>query len=118
MRLEVSGRTAAVLWSNASRMCSKDSILESFLDPSLFTYRFVSTQAVHPYNSTDTATTWKNSYFILPECSDFHKGVNLSLEMHTLSVCALTSFSVDEILLPRYMNWSTNLCYIARYGYV
>ena len=32
----------------------------------------------------------------------------LSIGVHTLPMSMLTSFSVDEILLPKYMNWSTN----------
>ena len=33
---------------------------------------------------------------------------NLSIVTHTLSKHMLISISVDQILLPRYMNWSTN----------
>ena len=63
---------------------------------------------VQPYNSIDMATAWKNSYFISFERSDFHMVVNLSIEVRTLPMCMLTLVSVDEILLPRYMNWSIN----------
>ena len=34
--------------------------------------------------------------------------VNLSIAVHELHLRMLTSLSVDEILLLRYMNWSTN----------
>ena len=34
--------------------------------------------------------------------------VNLSIALHALPISMLTSFLVDEILLPRYMDWSTN----------
>ena len=47
------------------------------------------------------ATAWKNSCFILSERSDFHMVSNLSMHI-------LTSFCVDEILLPEYMKWFTN----------
>ena len=33
---------------------------------------------------------------------------NSSIAVHTLPACMLTSLSVDEILLPRDMNGSTN----------
>ena len=33
---------------------------------------------------------------------------NLLIAFHALSKGTLTSLSVDEILLPRYMNWCTN----------
>ena len=60
------------------------------------------------YNSTDTATAWKNSRFILSEKSDFHIVDNLSIAIHCLPMCMLTSLSVDEILLTRYINWLTD----------
>ena len=34
--------------------------------------------------------------------------VNLSIAAHTLLIRMLTSLSVDEILLPWYVNWFTN----------
>ena len=33
---------------------------------------------------------------------------NLSIGVHAFALHMLTSFSVDEILLPRYVNWSIN----------
>ena len=57
--------------------------------------------------------TWlqldRNSRFILSERSDFQMIINLSIVVHAFPVRMLTSLSVDEILLLRYMNWSTNL---------
>ena len=38
--------------------------------------------------------------------SDFHKIDNLLIAVHTLSWHSSTSFSVDKILLPSYVNWS------------
>ena len=61
-----------------------------------------------PYHSTDTARTQKNFRFILSDKSNFHKVDNLSVAVHTLPMCILIRLSVDEILLPRYVNWSTN----------
>ena len=62
---------------------------------------------VHPYSSTGTATAWKNPFIILDR-SDFHMIDILSIAIHTFSKCILTSLSVDEILLPRYVNLFTN----------
>ena len=33
---------------------------------------------------------------------------NLSVAVHTFAINMLTLLSVDEILLPRYVNWSTD----------
>ena len=40
---------------------------------------------------------------------DFYIIDNLSIVVHTFSRCMLTSLTVDEILLPRYVNFSINL---------
>ena len=40
--------------------------------------------------------------------SDFHIVLNLSIAVSALPVCMLTLFSVDEILLPRHTNCSSN----------
>ena len=55
---------------------------------------------VQAYNSTDTATAWKKSDFLMV--------VNLSIAVYALPMCMLTLLLVDEILLPRYGNWFTN----------
>ena len=56
----------------------------------------------------DTGTAWKKSHFILSNWSNFHITDNLSIVFHAFTSHMLTSLSVDEILLPRYENWSTN----------
>ena len=61
-----------------------------------------------PYSSNDKATAWKNACFILRERSDFHLVNNLFIAVHFFPMHMLTSLFVDEILLLRYMNWSTN----------
>ena len=78
------------------------------LSSSFFPRGFVSVHMVQPCNSTDSTTAWKNSCFILSERSDFLAIVNISVVVHTLPMSMLTLFSIDEILLPRYMNCSTN----------
>ena len=61
---------------------------------------------VQPYNNTDLATAGKNYNFILSERSDFYMVLNQSLAVNTLPMQIL--FSVNEILLQGYVNWSTN----------
>ena len=68
---------------------------------------FVQVQVVPPYSSTDLTTVWKNSHFILSGRSDFHTVDNLPIVVRAFPMQKMTSLSVDEILLPRYMNWST-----------
>ena len=63
---------------------------------------------VQVYSSSNMATARKNSYFILSTQSYLHIADNLSIVVHASLMHMLTSLSVDEILLPRYMNWTTN----------
>ena len=78
--------------------------------PIIFDFkRFVRIHLVQPYSSTDTITAWKNVSFILSERSSFQMIDNQSIAIPAVPICILTSFSVDEILLPRYVNMSTNL---------
>ena len=72
---------------------------------SFFSMCLVRIQVVHPCSSTYIATAWKKSHFIL---SDIHMINNLSTAIHIFPIHILTSLSVDEILLLRYMNWGTN----------
>ena len=66
---------------------------------------------MYPYSSTDMATAWKNSCFVLSEIK-FPYGLLPSIVIYALLMCMLTLLSVDEILLLRYMNWS--LCDVAK----
>ena len=77
---------------------------------SFFSLRFVSVRVGHPYCSIDTVTSQKKSRFILPEKSDFQMINNLSIADYTFAKRRLKSYSVDVILLLRYMNLSTYLC--------
>ena len=56
---------------------------------------------IQPNISTDTATAGKYSSFDLSERFDFHMVVNPSIAVYA----HVSSLSVDETLLPRYMNW-------------
>ena len=70
--------------------------------------RFVSIYVVHPYRSIDTAAASKTPHFILSDRSDFHMIDNLSRAVQASTRRISTSLSVDEIMLLRYMNLSTN----------
>ena len=48
------------------------------------------------------------SLFILSDWYDFHMIDNLLKAFHAFSRFMLTSISVDELLLPRHINWFTN----------
>ena len=80
-----------------------------YFPSSRFSMRFVSVDVVHPYCRTDTATASKKSHFILSERVNFDMINNLSIAVHNLPKRMLTSISVDEILLPIYLNLFTNL---------
>ena len=56
----------------------------------------------------NTTTAWKKYHFILLQRLAFHMIDNLSTAVHTFARCILTSLSVDEIMLPRYVNSTTN----------
>ena len=89
------------------------SILVKF---SFFSMCLVSVLVVHPYYSTDTTNAWKILRFILSDRSDCYMIDSLSIAVHANARCILTSLSVDETLLPRYVNLSTNI-YIYIYIY-
>ena len=74
------------------------------LPSSFFSSRFVSVQVVHPYSSTDTTAVWKKLRFILSVRSDFHMTDSLSIAVHAFVCRVSMSFSVDETLLPRYVD--------------
>ena len=75
---------------------------------SFFSMHSVSVHVLHSYNSKDTVTDWKKSGFILSESLHFHMTNTMSIAFHAVAGCMLTSLSVDEILLLRYVNWSNN----------
>ena len=49
-----------------------------------------------------------HSHFISSDKTDFQMIENLSQEFHCFIRCMLSSLSVDEMLPPGYVNWSTN----------
>ena len=83
------------------------SILVKF-PSSFFAFSFVSVDVIHQYSSTNTAKNWKKFHFILLERSDFHMIDSFSILVNAFARCMFTRLSVDEILLPRYVNWSTH----------
>ena len=84
------------------------SILVQF--PSIFFYmRFFSVQEVHSYSSPDTATAWKKSRFIFIREIRFPYHRNpLSIVVYIFPMGIFISILADEILLPRFVNSSTN----------
>ena len=56
----------------------------------------------------NTATAWKKFHFILLARLNFHIIDSLTISFHAFAKCMLASLSVDEMLLLRYVNLSTN----------
>ena len=83
------------------------SIIDYFLS-SFFSKHLIKVQLMQPYNSTDMATAWNNSCFILSERLDFHVVVKLSIVVHAFPMHMLRYVDIDEIWLPRCMNSSIN----------
>ena len=75
---------------------------------SFFSKSFVRVRLVYLCSSTDTATPNKKSRFIWPKRSDFRMIDSLSITVHAFPMHILTSLSVDEMWLPRYVTRSTN----------
>ena len=93
--------------------CFQDlfSIARSILVPfpsSFFSIRFVSILVVHLYRRIDTTAAWKKFHFILSNRSDTYMIDCLSIAVCAIAGCILISLSVDETLLPRYVNFSPN----------
>ena len=91
-----------VLLSVASDICSKQlaaSLCGSYL--AFFQNVFLKLKWC---NHIVVLTARKNYHFTPSERSDFHMTVNLSITVYALPIRLLTSLSVDEILLPSYMN--------------
>ena len=74
---------------------------------SFFSIRLVSVYMVHPYSRIDTTAAWKKLHFISSDRSDFDMINNLSIAVQAITRLILMSLSVNEILLPRYLNLST-----------
>ena len=83
------------------------SILVQF-PSSFFSIGFVSVNWVHPYSRIDTIVAWKKLRFILLDRSDFHLINDPLIAVHAYASRILMSFSVDETLLSRYVNLSTD----------
>ena len=77
--------------------------------PSSFSsIHLVSTDVMHPYSRINTTAAWKKLRFILSYKFDFHGIDNLSIAVDSLAGRILMSFSLDETLLPQYVNLSTS----------
>ena len=71
---------------------------------SFFDISFVNDHIVHPYSIINT---WKKLRFISSDRLELHMFDNLSIAVHAFTRHILISLSVDETLLPRYVNLST-----------
>ena len=98
------------VWAVAPWICSKHHLTaflySSHVDFSQFF--LLESRRCNSYSSTNTVTAWKESCFILSDRSDSHLIDNHSIAVHAFFIRMLTSNSVDEILLQRYMDWSIN----------
>ena len=90
VRWEVGGRLAAFRIGSEQHAASFCSSHLAF---------FPNFLVVQLYNSTDKATGWKNSRFILSEKSDFHMIDSRLKAVHASPTRIMTSLFVDEILL-------------------
>ena len=63
---------------------------------------------MYPYSSIDTTAALKKLSFISSDRLDFHMIVSLSIAVHAFARRILMSLSVDEALLPRYVDFSSN----------
>ena len=107
VRQETGGYTAAILWGTASRICSKQHL--TFFCSSDLNFS-LSVLIVLLYGCTIWTLSHSlkeiRSYFIRDQI--FHMIISLSITVHAFPKHILILLSVDEILLPSYMNWSTN----------
>ena len=75
---------------------------------SFFSMHFIIIHVVHLFSSIDITTVWKKSHFILLERSDFYMIDNLPIAVYAFARWMVKSLSVDEMLLQKYVNWSTD----------
>ena len=76
---------------------------------SFFSICFVIVHVVHPCSSINTITTWEKFCFVLWHRFDFYMIDTVSIAVNAFTRHIFMSLSVDGILLPSYMNLSTNL---------
>ena len=69
---------------------------------------FDSVHVVHSYSSIDITAVLKKFCFILLASSDLHMIKSLLIAVHVFARHILISLSVDEMLLPRYVNLTTD----------
>ena len=107
--MEPSDRTPTFQWSVAKRICWRQYL--AFLYTShlafFFPLHFVFIWCIH-IGVWTLFKTWKKSRFILSDRSYFYMIDNLSTAFYSLARCILKSLSAEEMLQPRYVNWSIN----------
>ena len=102
VRRRVTGRPASILGYVVSRIFLYQHIVSNCSFQVVFFFmHFVGVQVVHLYSSTDKTIAWMKSQ----RCY-FHVTDNLSMTVYAFARCMKKSLSVDETLLPRYVNLS------------
>ena len=101
---EVSGQITVVFMSFTKHFPAL--LSSSHLDFDL--RRFVKVQLVKPYSRTNTVIAWTKTHFILSERSNVHLVFKLWITVCDFPLPDMISHSVDEILIPKYLNSPTN----------
>lgn len=108
----ISDNFGTLPYSSVVGCCCQDlfsmaqSILQ-YVPPNLSSNCFVRIHVVDPYTRTDSTMALKKFLFKEPDNQDLQIIVNLSRALQASATLVLTSFSVEHMLLPRWMNCST-----------
>ena len=110
MACEMGGKwpSTAFLKGAAYKICSEQHIASLCSSCLAFSKHFVKVRVVKWYSSTNTATTRKNSHFILSERSNFHWVDNLFTEVHTLPMRILISLSLGAAEVCKHLSENTS----------
>ena len=108
MRWKVRGHTAEVLKGVASRICSKQYAVSSCSSNLTFSPGISLKSKWCNHTIVLTQLQLRRILILFYQRSNFHMVINLSIAICALLMYMFISFSVDEIWLSRYMNWSTN----------
>ena len=71
--------------------------------------RFLKVQVMQPLRSNDDDTAWKEYCLIVPMRSGFYIMDNLSIAANAFARHVFTSLLAYDLLLLKYVNWSSNL---------
>ena len=105
MGWEVGSFTAVILRVDAFGICSRRHAVLWCSSYLAFNQCIFSVHVVLLYSSMDTPTAWNKSSSVL---SDIHMIDSQSIVFRAFTLSIFTSFSVDEMLLLRYVNLFTD----------